>query len=68
MRADLLVCEGGIHDLVIELSDQPSCDPIADPDTLWASTENRWRQTIPALNSSVAPRDARHSYAALQET
>ena len=54
------------HDVVVELSDSPSAAPLPDADALWASTENNWRATLPALSTSIAVRDARHSYAVLR--
>ncbi len=65
LTAGLTIPEGGVRDIVVELSDQPSAAPLGDPKELWASTENSWCKTIPAMNSSIAPRDTRHAYAVL---
>src|SRR5690349_3801616 len=64
--ADLKVPEGDYHDIVVELSDRPSSEPLPDADDLWASTEKHWEADVPALDGSVTPRDARHSYAVLR--
>jgi GH15 family glucan-1,4-alpha-glucosidase len=60
-----LTLEGGTHhDLVLEISDQALAAPI-DPNRAWQATSRIWRSAIPALDSSIAPRDARHAYAVL---
>jgi hypothetical protein len=57
---------GGTHrDLVLEISDQRLDTPV-DPDTAWAGTANAWRAAVPGFEHSVAPRDARQSYAVLR--
>ena len=66
LQADLKVPEGAFHDVVVEVSDRPSAAPVCDADALWASTENNWRTTLPALSASIAVRDTRHSYAVLR--
>jgi len=66
LHAELKVLEGAVHDIVVELSHASSSTPLPDADSLWASTENSWRTAIPAMNDSIAVRDARHSYAVLR--
>jgi alpha,alpha-trehalase len=66
LQAELKVPEGAVHDLVVELSNTTAAEPLPDADSLWASTENSWRTAIPAMSSSIAVRDARHSYAVLR--
>ncbi|MGH3829655.1 MAG: glycoside hydrolase family 15 protein [Pseudonocardiaceae bacterium] len=61
----LTVPEGDHHDLVLELSDQALGEP-PDPDRSWRGTETAWREAMPNLGASIAPRDARHSYAVLR--
>lgn len=56
---------GAHHDLVLEISDETLPDPV-DPDRCWNRTENAWRSDIPSFDSTVAPRDAAHSYAILR--
>ena len=65
LRAELTVPEGHVHDLVVELSDKPTADPVAEPATLWSSTENSWRRAVPDMSTSIAVRDARHAYAVM---
>ncbi|MGH3852275.1 MAG: glycoside hydrolase family 15 protein [Pseudonocardiaceae bacterium] len=62
----LTVPEGGHHDLVLELSDQALGEQPPDPDRSWRGTETAWREAMPNLGESIAPRDARHSYAVLR--
>ena len=62
---DLTLDSGTHHDFVLEISDQALGAPI-DPDQAWHATSRSWRSAIPRLDSSVAPRDARHAYAVLR--
>jgi alpha,alpha-trehalase len=56
---------GAHHDLVLGLyTDADASLPAADP--AWRGTEQRWRELVPRLDETVAPRDSRHSYAVLQ--
>ena len=57
---------GQRHDLVLELSDQPLPDAPSDPDQLWRATETQWQAEVPALDSTLGPRDTRRSYAVLR--
>ncbi len=66
LRDTLRVPEGAHHDLVLELSTSQPDDPAPQPDRLWEATETAWSEATPALADSVAPRDARHSYAVLR--
>lgn len=56
---------GAHHDLVLEISDKALPDPV-DADRCWHRTEDAWRADVPSLDSTVAPRDAKHSYAILR--
>ncbi|MEV6898728.1 glycoside hydrolase family 15 protein [Amycolatopsis sp. NPDC051372] len=56
---------GTTHDLVLEISPDHLPDPT-DPNALWAATEHTWHQAVPRLEDTVAPRDARHTYAVLR--
>lgn len=60
------LAEGAHHDLVLELSDAPLDGDPPDADRLWTATETAWREAVPALGSTIAPRDARHAYAVLR--
>ncbi len=66
LRAELVVRQGEFADIVAEFSVPGPAAPPADPDTMWKRTESHWRSEVPALNTSIAPRDARHSYAILR--
>ncbi|MEZ0357302.1 glycoside hydrolase family 15 protein [Mycobacterium sp. SA01] len=66
LHARLVVPEGGTHDLVVEISDQPAEGRVTNPDMLWESTENSWRRAVPVMQHSIARRDARHAYAVLR--
>jgi hypothetical protein len=63
---ELTLPEGERHDLVLELSPAVLDGPAPDPDRLWATTETAWRQAMPTLGETIAPRDARHAYAVLR--
>jgi GH15 family glucan-1,4-alpha-glucosidase len=65
LRTHLRVPGGQHHDLVLEVSDAPL--PEAEPvDDLWHRTERAWRDDAPGFESTLAPRDAQHSYAVLR--
>ncbi len=65
LRTSHTVPEGGHFDLVLELGDTLSDEP-PDPDRAWQATETAWREAVPHLENSIAPRDARHAYAVLR--
>ena len=57
--------QGAQHDFVLVLAvDGTDCHP-PDAESAWSGTEAAWRERIPALEETVAPRDARHAYAIL---
>ena len=59
-----LELEPGAHqDFVLVLG--AGCDSAPDPDAAWSATEAWWRERVPALEETIAPRDARHAYAVL---
>jgi len=62
----ITVPAGAHHDLVLELSDRDTDEEPPDPDLAWAGTETAWRDAVPPLERSLAPRDTRHSYAVLR--
>lgn len=62
----LTVPEGAHHDLVLELSDTALDDQAPEADRVWQATETAWREAIPTLGQTIAPRDARHAYAVLR--
>ncbi|MFB7596649.1 glycoside hydrolase family 15 protein [Streptomyces sp. NPDC056160] len=66
LTADLVLEPGEQHDLVLECSDAPlpRTPPRADP--AWAATEQAWHDSVPALDRTIAPGDARRAYAVLR--
>ncbi|OYN77568.1 glycoside hydrolase family 15 protein [Mycolicibacterium sphagni] len=66
LRTTLELPEGAHHDLVFELSDGALHDTPTPPQQMWDATETAWANTIPTLGASIAPHDARHSYAVLR--
>ncbi|OBG25649.1 glycoside hydrolase family 15 protein [Mycobacterium sp. E3198] len=63
---EITIDEGRHHDLVLELSERALPERPPDPDLTWVATADSWRRTVPDLDCSVAPRDARHSYVVLR--
>lgn len=62
---DVRLEEGEHHDLVLVLArDGCELEP-PQPDLAWSGTEAGWRERVPGLEQTVAPRDARHAYAVL---
>ncbi|MFZ0120880.1 MAG: glycoside hydrolase family 15 protein [Pseudonocardiaceae bacterium] len=66
LDTEITVSEGDHHDLIFELSDTALTDESPDADRTWAATETAWRETVPKLGDTIAPRDARHAYAVLR--
>lgn len=62
----LEVPAGGGHDLMLELSDAPFTDAPPDVDAAWGATEGSWKDAVPPLLDTIAPDDARQSYAVLR--
>ncbi|MFI5614109.1 glycoside hydrolase family 15 protein [Amycolatopsis sp. NPDC051903] len=62
---DLELPGGSTHDLVLEISPDHLPDPTG-AEELWTATEHTWHQAVPRLDDTVAPRDARHTYAVLR--
>ena len=57
---------GGGHDLILELADQPFTSGPPDPNAAWTETEHSWQGSVPDLLETMAPDDARQSYAVLR--
>ena len=57
---------GEQRDLVLELSEQSLPDRPPEPAQLWTDTERAWQRAVPEIAGSIAPGDARHSYAVLR--
>jgi hypothetical protein len=66
LAAEIDLRPGEQHDLVLEVSAHALPDQPPDPDQAWTTTGHAWAQALPALTESIAPRDARHSYAVLR--
>ncbi len=62
---ELEVDEGHSHDLVLLLGTGGDGGDVPDPETAWRGTEAAWRERVPALENTVAQRDARLAYAVL---
>ncbi len=63
---DLDLAAGEEHDLVLELAAGPLPERLPDAETLWSETGNVWKKSMPAMDTSIAPRDAQHAYAVLR--
>jgi GH15 family glucan-1,4-alpha-glucosidase len=64
LELELELEAGEQHDFVLVL-DRDGSSPIPEADHAWTGTEVAWRQRVPELEQTIAPRDARHSYAIL---
>lgn len=62
----ITIPEGGYHDLVLEISDQPLPQEMPVADACWTTTTATWRETVPRLEDTIAANDARQSYAVLR--
>ncbi|NIZ92880.1 glycoside hydrolase family 15 protein [Kineosporiaceae bacterium B12] len=65
LRMPLTVPAGDQHDLVLEVGTAVPDEPV-DPDHAWESTAHTWSEAVPEVPHSVAPVDARHSYAVVR--
>jgi alpha,alpha-trehalase len=63
--AEICLDEGDQHDLVLELSTRALPPELVDPSEAWVRTETAWRDRVPELADTVAPRDAQQAYAVL---
>ncbi|HEX5349016.1 MAG TPA: glycoside hydrolase family 15 protein, partial [Pseudonocardiaceae bacterium] len=66
LDVEITVPQGDHHDLLCELCDTALTGPAPDVDRAWVATETAWRETVPDLGDTIAPRDARHAYAVLR--
>jgi len=62
----VVVGEGQQMDLVLELSAHELADRPPAAAALWAETEKVWKEAVPVLGPTAAPRDATHSYAVMR--
>lgn len=66
LAMDLTVEAGAHHDLVLEISDRELPSRVPEASRCWAETEAAWERAVPRLENTIAPRDARQSYAVLR--
>ncbi|MBV9166664.1 MAG: glycoside hydrolase family 15 protein [Solirubrobacterales bacterium] len=64
LELELELDAGRHHDLVLVL-DADGKSPLPEPEHAWEGTESAWRERVPELEQTMAPRDARHAYAIL---
>lgn len=57
--------QGQAHDFVLVLDRDSDGGDLSDAEWAWRGTVAGWNERVPALSNTVAPRDARHSYAVL---
>ena len=62
---DLDVPAGEHRDLILDLGEGPLNDPV-EAEHAWSATEQKWHDAVPRFDDTVAPADARHSYAVLR--
>ncbi len=63
LRLELELEPGDHHDFVLAIG--AGAGERIDPDAAWSATETAWRERVPPLDRTIAPRDARHAYAVL---
>ena len=62
---DLNLEEGAHHDLLLVIDQDADAGELPEADRAWAGTEAEWKRRVPALERTVARRDARHAYTIL---
>jgi GH15 family glucan-1,4-alpha-glucosidase len=65
LRLELDLEAGESHDFVLAIEREAGGDPLPPVEVLWHKTEEWWREQIPSLGDTAAPRDARHAYAVM---
>ena len=65
LTLSLTLEEGTHHDFVLVLANARSDSEPPDPERAWHGAEAQWRDLVPELAHTVAPRDARHAYSVL---
>ncbi|MEU6171921.1 glycoside hydrolase family 15 protein [Streptantibioticus parmotrematis] len=66
LSLDLSLPKGAHQDFVLEISDRSLPGVPPDPGRAWEVTQAAWRDQVPALDHTVATRDARHAYTVLR--
>nr|WP_218189277.1 glycoside hydrolase family 15 protein [Tersicoccus phoenicis] len=57
---------GAYYDVVVEIAKGKLPQVDLDASALWRATEHEWADCVPAMHGSIAPDDARQSWAILQ--
>jgi hypothetical protein len=65
LEASLALPKDGRCDLVLEVGRRPITAPPIDVDQVWKTTEAAWKAALPEFDRSLAPADARRTYAVL---
>jgi hypothetical protein len=66
LELDFTARPAGALDLVLEISERPFDGPPVDAEGAWKATRAAWDRQVPALDGTLATRDARHSYAVMR--
>lgn len=66
LQQDVQLRPGEEHHVVMELSTGPLPARPPVPADLWTATGRAWATTVPAMNGTVAPADARRAYAVMR--
>jgi hypothetical protein len=66
VTGDLVVPEGGHHDLVLEIGSSAPDRGLVDPDEAWRRTADGWAADSPSVEGTLGPGDVSHSYAVLR--
>jgi GH15 family glucan-1,4-alpha-glucosidase len=65
LELELVLEPGDHHDFVLVLARDEEQAVPPDAGAAWSATEAGWRERIPELSRTIAPRDSRHAYAVL---
>lgn len=65
LRLEIALEAGESHDFVLSIERPHGEEELPTPDALWRKTEEWWREQVPPLAGTAAPRDARHAYAVM---
>jgi len=65
LRLEIALEAGESHDFVLAIERPHGEEELPAPDALWRKTEEWWREQVPPLADTAAPRDARHAYAVM---
>lgn len=65
LALELELAEGDHHDFVLVLARGESDPAPPQAEWAWQGVEAAWRERVPQLECTIAPRDSRHAYAVL---